>query len=464
MKPDKVTEEVVDEAFAKHKKVYPREVHGMFATFRLLGVVILLGGYYLVPWLQWDGHQAILFDLPARKFYIFSLTFWPQDFIYLAVLLIIAAFTLFFFTALAGRLWCGYACPQTVWTEVFLWIERKVEGSRNKQIKLDKSPLTKYKLSRKLIKHSLWILLSLWTGFTFVGYFTPILELGESFIQLTLGPWEFFWIFFYAFATYGNAGWMREQVCIYMCPYARFQSAMLDNDTLVISYDEKRGEPRGSRNKKTDLQSKGLGECVDCTLCVQVCPTGIDIREGMQYQCIGCASCVDVCNQVMDKMGYARNLVSYTTLNTIEGKKTRLLRPRIIIYFLLLVVISSALFYKMATRVPLELDIVRDRNALYRETNEGLIENIYVLKVINMDNITHQYKLSVTGVENMKVVQRKSTIIVSSGEMLDLPLSIQIDPADLDSASVSLVFKLVSMETPDVKVEEPGRFIGPLVR
>ncbi len=464
MKPDKVTEEVVDEAFAKHKKVYPREVHGMFATFRLLGVVILLGGYYLVPWLQWDGHQAILFDLPARKFYIFSLTFWPQDFIYLAVLLIIAAFTLFFFTALAGRLWCGYACPQTVWTEVFLWIERKVEGSRNKQIKLDKSPLTKYKFSRKLIKHSLWILLSLWTGFTFVGYFTPILELGELFIQMTLGPWESFWIFFYAFATYGNAGWMREQVCIYMCPYARFQSAMFDDDTLVISYDEKRGEPRGSRNKKTDLQSKGLGECVDCTLCVQVCPTGIDIREGMQYQCIGCASCVDVCNQVMDKMGYARNLVSYTTLNTIEGKKTRLLRPRIIIYFLLLVVISSALFYKMAVRVPLELDIIRDRNALYRETNEGLIENIYVLKVINMDNITHQYKLSVTGVDNMKVVQRKSKIIVSSGEMLDLPLSIQIDPADLDYASVSLVFKLVSMENPDVKVEEPGRFIGPLVR
>ncbi len=464
MKQDKVTEDTADEAFAKHKKVYPREVHGMFATFRLLGVLILLGGYYLAPWLQWDGHQAILFDLPARKFYIFSLTFWPQDFIYLAVLLIIAAFALFFFTALAGRLWCGYACPQTVWTEVFLWIERKVEGSRNQQIKLDKGPLTKRKISRKVIKHSLWILLSLWTGFTFVGYFTPILELGESFFHLALGPWEIFWIFFYAFATYGNAGWMREQVCIYMCPYARFQSAMFDDDTLVISYDDKRGEPRGSRQKNTDLESKGLGECVDCTLCVQVCPTGIDIREGMQYQCIGCASCVDVCNQVMEKMGYARNLVSYTTLNTIEGKKTRLLRPRIVIYFLLLVVISGALFYKMAVRVPLELDIIRDRNALYRETNEGLIENIYIIKVINMDNVTHQYKLSVTGVDNMKVMIKRPNIIVNSGEVLDLPLSIQIDPADLEHAVVSLVFSLESASNPDIHVEEIGRFIGPLVK
>ena len=465
MSKQKATDPIVsDEPFAKHEKVYPRAVTGLFATYRLLGVLILLGGYYLVPWLQWDGHQAVLFDLPARKFYIFSLTFWPQDFIYLAALLIIAALTLFFFTALAGRLWCGYACPQTVWTEVFLWIERKVEGDRNKQIKLDKSPLTKCKFWRKALKHTLWILLSLWTGYTFVGYFTPILDLGVSFIQFTLGPWETFWVFFYGFATYGNAGWMREQVCIYMCPYARFQSAMFDNDTLVISYDEKRGEPRGSRKRKVDSDSVGLGDCVDCTLCVQVCPTGIDIRQGMQYQCIGCASCVDVCNQVMDKMGYEKNLVKYTTLNEISGIPTKILRPRIIIYFLLLVIISCALVYKMAVRIPLELDIIRDRNALYRETNEGLIENIYTLKVINMDDKAHQYSLNITGIDGMKVIQKTSKIIVKSGEVFELPLSIQVDPVNLNKTAQSLNFDLVSTTNPDLHVEETGRFIGPLIR
>jgi len=453
-----------DEAYAKHEKVYPREVHGLFATFRLLGVVILLGGYYLVPWIQWGGHQAVLFDLPARKFYIFELTFWPQDFIYLAALLIIAALTLFFFTALAGRLWCGYACPQTVWTEVFLWIERKVEGSRNQQIKLDHSPLTKCKFLRKTIKHGLWVALSLWTGFTFVGYFTPILELGVSFLQLTLGPWETFWVFFYGFATYGNAGWMREQVCIYMCPYARFQSAMFDKDTLVISYDESRGEPRGSRKRNADLDSTGLGACVDCTLCVQVCPTGIDIRKGMQYQCIGCASCVDVCNQVMDKMGYEKNLVRYTTLNSMEGIKTKILRPRIVIYFLLLMSISGALVYSMVVRIPLELDIIRDRNALYRETNEGLIENIYTLKIINMDNQEHQYKLTITGIDKIKVISKVSIIKVRSGEVFDMPLSIQVDPIELKKVAQSLNFDLISVTNPKIHVEEIGRFIGPLVR
>jgi cytochrome c oxidase accessory protein FixG len=268
--------------YAKHKKVYPREVHGLFATLRVTGVLVLLGLYYIVPWLQWDGHQAVLFDLPNRKFYIFDLIFWPQDFFYLAVLLIIAGLSLFFFTALAGRLWCGYACPQTVWTEVFLWIERKIEGDRNKQIKLDNSPMSGFKFSRKFLKHFIWITFSAWTGFTFVGYFTPILDLGVAIYDLALGPWEWFWIVFYSFATYGNAGWMREQVCIYMCPYARFQSAMFDKDTLIISYDNDRGEPRGSRKKNIDPKEKGLGDCVDCTLCVQVCPTGIDIRNGLQ--------------------------------------------------------------------------------------------------------------------------------------------------------------------------------------
>ena len=289
--------------FEKREKVYPREVHGTFALLRVGAVVGLLGLYYALPWVEWSGRQALLLDLPARKFYIFGLTLWPQDFPLLALLLIIAAMSLFFFTALAGRLWCGYACPQTVWTEVFLWIERHIEGSRIQQMRLDQGPLNFRKFRIKAAKHTVWILFSLWTGFTFVAYFTPAQEMAAKTLALQLGPWEIFWLLFYSFATYGNAGWMREQVCKYLCPYARFQSAMFDSDTLIISYDEKRGEPRGARRPEVNPAEQGLGDCINCTLCVQVCPTGIDIREGLQYECIGCSACIDVCDDVMDKMG-----------------------------------------------------------------------------------------------------------------------------------------------------------------
>ncbi|MDH5444774.1 MAG: cytochrome c oxidase accessory protein CcoG [Gammaproteobacteria bacterium] len=452
------------EFYAKHKKVYPREVHGLFATLRNTGVLTLLGLYYFVPWFRWDGHQAVLFDLPARKFYIFNLTFWPQDFIYLAALLIIAALALFFFTALAGRLWCGYACPQTVWTEVFLWMERWFEGDRNKQIKLDKSPWAFNKVWRKSAKHTLWLLFSIWTGFTFVGYFTPILELGESVFKFTLGPWETFWILFYGFATYGNAGWLREQVCIYMCPYARFQSAMIDKDTLIISYVDSRGEPRGSRKRSADPAQLGLGDCVDCTLCVQVCPTGIDIRDGMQYQCIGCAACVDVCNEVMDKMGYNKGLVKYTTQHAIEGIKTKIARPRMVIYAILLTLITSALIYNMVTRMPLELDIIRDRNALYRETNTGLIENTYILKLINMDKKDHSYHLKASGIDNMKLIIDTESIIIKAGTSIDLLARIQVDPVELKKVGYDIHFDLQARDNPALHVVEKGRFIGPLRR
>ncbi len=455
-------EENSDEFYAKHKKVYPRQVSGWFARLRVTGVFLLLGGYYLVPWLRWDNHQAVLFDLPARKFYIFGLTFWPQDFFYLAALLIIAALSLFFFTALAGRLWCGYACPQTVWTELFLWIERKVEGSRNQQIKLDKAAMSSRKLYLKGLKHFLWLVLSAWTGFTFVGYFTPIIELGNAVIHFSLGPWETFWVVFYGFATYGNAGWMREQVCIYMCPYARFQSAMFDKDTLIISYDEKRGESRGARKKSVDPKEAGLGDCVDCTLCVQVCPTGIDIRDGLQYQCIGCAACIDVCDDVMDKMGYEKGLVKYTTQNRIDGKTTRLFRPRIIVYASLLLLISLTLIYSIATRIPLEMDIIRDRNALYRETVDGLVENIYTLKLINMDTKDHKYQLRVDGLKDMTFIKPKDEIKIKSGEVVNLAVRIQIDPVNLSKTSSNVNFYLKAIDQTDLAVTEKARFIGPL--
>lgn len=448
------------ELYAKHEKVYPREVHGLFAKLRLIGVFALLGPYYLLPWITWGGRQSILFDLPGRKFHVFGLTFWPQDFFYLAVLLIIAALALFFFTSLAGRLWCGYACPQTVWTEVFLWIERKVEGGRPKQIKLDKAPMSAHKFKVKAIKHTLWILLSLWTGLTFVGFFTPIRELSLSVLSLSMGPWEAFWIVFYGFATYGNAGFLREQVCIYMCPYARFQSAMFDNNTLVISYDDQRGEPRGSRRKSANPTELGLGDCVDCNLCVQVCPTGIDIRDGLQYQCIGCAACIDVCETVMDKMGYDKALIRYTTENAIKGNPSKILRPRTVLYAATILILFASMMVSILSRIPLELDIIRDRNALYRENVEGMIENIYTLKVINMDEKSHRYSLSISGLEGAKLVAKPVT--VDSGEIKDLVVKIVIDPVYISRISSDVEFQIQALDDPTINQEEAAKFLGPV--
>ncbi len=451
---------VDQELYQKRKKIYPRQVHGLFAALRVSGVSALLGFYYIMPWLLWDGRQAILFDLPERKFYILGMIFWPQDFIYLTMMLVIAALSLFFFTALAGRLWCGFACPQTVWTEAFLWIERKIEGSRPQQMKLDKMPMNGKKFTKKFSKHFVWIAFSLFTGFTFVGYFTPIRELSLAIPNLALGPWEWFWIIFYGFATYGNAGWMREQVCTYMCPYARFQSAMIDNDTLVISYDEKRGEPRGARKRGTSPEKANLGSCIDCSICVQVCPTGIDIRDGLQYQCIGCAACIDACDDVMDKMGYPKGLIKYTTENMMTGKHTAVLRPRIIVYALILIGITIGTGIAVMNRSPIELDIIRDRNSLYRETGMGLIENVYTLKIINKDILPHEYLISVEGLPGMKLNIPKTRIYAGSGAVVELPVSIEMDPENLKKRTSEVFFKLEAIDS-ELSVIEEARFLGP---
>ncbi len=459
---DKATDQDVEESlYSKRQKIYAREVHGLFASLRWLAVVVLLGGYYLAAWINWDGRQILLFDLPERKFHILLWTFWPQDFFYLAVMLIIAALSLFFFTAIAGRLWCGYACPQTVWTEIFMWFERKIEGDRPKQMKLDKMPWNAYKLRTKGLKHLIWLIFGIWTGFTFVGYFTPIRELWDSVLALSTGPWETFWIFFYGFATWGNAGFMREQVCIYMCPYARFQSAMFDKDTMVVSYDEARGEPRGSRKRSEDPDEKGLGSCIDCNICVQVCPTGIDIRNGMQYQCIGCAACIDACDDVMDKMGYEKGLVRYTTHNILEGGEQHVLRPRIFVYGAILVLLTVGLLYSIITRVPLELDVIRDRNKLYSETYDGMVENVYTLKLANKTQDDHDFMLTVTGIEELSITAEKDVIPVPSGEVVTVWARLKADPYKLPGRSVPIDFKIQSMNDETLHTIEDAKFLGP---
>ena len=413
-------DEVMVSLYQASKKIYPRSVEGFYAQLRWVMVALTQIVFYGLPWLEWGARQAVLFDLGTRRFYIFGLVLYPQDFIYLTGLLVISALSLFLFTAVAGRLWCGFACPQTVYSEIFLWIERKVEGDRTARMRLDEGDFSGKKLSKKVVKHFLWIALSLWTGFTFVGYFAPIRELGSDLLLNHVSAWGLFWIFFYAFATYGNAGFMREQVCKYMCPYARFQSAMFDHDTLIVTYNEERGEPRGPRSKKTDMSTSNLGSCVDCTLCVQVCPTGIDIRNGLQYECISCGACVDVCDSVMDKMGYARGLVSFATQNALQNKWSpkqmmqRIARPRVIIYTLILLSLVVALGTSLAMRTPYKVDVVRDRATLARITEDGAIENIYRLQVMNAAESDKTYEISVSGLPDIKLVTENKVSVASA--------------------------------------------------
>jgi cytochrome c oxidase accessory protein FixG len=442
------------------KKIYPREIGGRFDKLSKLATVILLGLFYGVPWLAWDGRQAILFDLPERKFHLLGLTLWPQDFPYLALLLIIAALSLFFFTALAGRLWCGFACPQTVWTEAFIWMEQFTEGTRSQRMKLDKAPWSLSKFRKKASKQFLWITFSMWTGFTFIGYFTPIRELGVDIIALNVGGWTLFWGLFYGFATYGNAGYMREQVCKYMCPYARFQSAMFDKDTLIISYDEKRGEPRGGRKRSVDAREAGLGDCIDCQLCVQVCPTGIDIRDGLQYECIACAACIDACDSIMDKMNYPRGLVRFTTEHSLQEKATHVLRPRMLVYGTLLLILIVGLTTAMVTRTPLRIDVMRDRNSLYRELPNDVVENIYTLKLINQSESPRNFALTVNGVEGISLDGVDDEITIGGGEILTLP--IRVRAARDDAYGIATIeFAVTATDDASVSAVQDSRFIGP---
>lgn len=460
------TEDVVISLYQSRQKIYPRAVSGLFSKWRWITVWLTQLVFYGLPWLVWNNRQAVLFDLEARRFYIFGLVLYPQDFIYLTGLLVISALALFLFTAIAGRLWCGYACPQTVYTEIFLWIEKKVEGDRSARMRLDKSDISMGKVGKKWLKHSLWIVFSLWTGFTFVGYFTPIRELAELSWALALGPWQTFWVFFYGFATYGNAGFMREQVCKYMCPYARFQSAMFDKDTMIVTYDEARGEPRGARKKGADPASVGLGACIDCTLCVQVCPTGIDIRKGLQYECIGCGACADVCDEVMDKVGYPRGLVKYSTQNGMQQGWTRAqmlrraLRPRVLVYSAILLAITVAVFTSLALRTPLKVDVIRDRGALARMVEQGRIENVFRLQVMNATESTQRYQIGVSGLPGIELASPAEVEVLPT-EVRSTAVRVQIPPGSTAPGSHTIVFDIRAMGESADHVSEKAAFVVP---
>jgi len=464
--PVPVDDETMVSLYAASQKIHPRSVSGVFSNWRWLMVWITQIVFYGLPWLEWNARQAVLFDLEVRRFYIFSLVLYPQDFIYLTGLLVISALSLFLFTAVAGRLWCGFACPQTVYTEIFLWIEKKVEGDRSARLRLDAATMSASKLGKRVLKQVLWIAFALWTGFTFVGYFTPIRELGALSLAASLGPWQTFWVFFYGFATYGNAGFLREQVCKYMCPYARFQSAMFDKDTMIVTYDEKRGEPRGPRSKKADPVALGLGSCIDCTLCVQVCPTGIDIRKGLQYECIGCAACVDVCDDVMDKVGYPRGLIKFSTQNGMQqGWDTkqmlkRAMRPRVLVYSAILLTITAAVGVSLYLRTPLRVDVMRDRGSLARMVEQGRIENVYRLQIMNATEETQRYAISVSGLPGI-TLDPVTEVEVLPTEVRSAAVRVQVPPGSASTGSHPIQFEIRSTGDEVARVTEKAAFLVP---
>jgi cytochrome c oxidase accessory protein FixG len=451
--------------YEAQKKIYPRATSGLLSRWRWAMVFLTQLVFYGLPWLQWGQRQAVLFDLDARRFYIFNLVLYPQDFIYLTGLLIVSALSLFLFTAVAGRLWCGFACPQTVYTEIFLWIERKVEGERGARMKLDTNAMSMEKLVKKWFKHVLWIGFAMWTGFTFVGFFSPIRDLGLSFLQTRMGSWEVFWVFFYGFATYGNAGFLREQVCKYMCPYARFQSAMFDKDTLIVSYDTARGEPRGARTRKDNPVALGLGACVDCTLCVQVCPTGIDIRKGLQYECIGCGLCVDACDTMMEKMDYPPGLIRFSTQNAVARGWSRaqllrrVFRPRVLIYASVLAAICIALLASLIVRTPLKVDVVRDRAALSRIVAGGQLENVYRLQLMNATESTQNYRIAAHGLPGL-VLATDPVVTVGPAESRWVAVRLHIPYGSAPAGSHPVFFEIAA-EQGSAHVSEKSIFLVP---
>lgn len=434
--------------FEAHKKIYPRSISGTFMNWRWAMVLLTQLLFYGLPWLEWGQRQIVLFDLGARRFYLFGLVLYPQDFIYLTGLLIISALSLFLFTAVAGRLWCGFTCPQTVYTKIFMWIEHKVEGDRSARIRLDQGGWTVEKIWKKFLKQFLWVAIALWTGFTFVGYFVPIRSLGGELLDLQ-GSWQIFWVLFYGFATYGNAGYMREQVCKYMCPYARFQSAMFDKDTLIVSYDAQRGEQRGPRKKDVDYKAQGLGDCIDCKLCVQVCPVGIDIRNGLQYECIGCGLCIDACNNVMANLHYPRGLIRLTTQNAVTkgwmGKQIlrRIARPRVLIYSCILLGLSIAMVVSLAIREPLKVDVIRDRASLARIVSGGKLENVYRLQVMNATEKAQTYGISVKGLNGIEMAEGQ-VVDVDAAQTRGVTVRVQIPYASAETGSHPIEFEITA--------------------
>lgn len=453
-------EHLIIKPYKSQTSVYVREQKGFYQKVRRYINWLLMFLFIALPFVQYNDQQALLLDVVKQEFRIFNLTFWPQDFILLAGIFMVAAFALFFVTTWLGRVWCGYVCPQTVWTLAYVWVEHRIEGTRNKRIALDKAPWTLSKISKKTLKHLIWQLMSLFTATTFISYFVPVNELYSTMIAFDWSGAVTFWVLFFAIATYANAGWMREHVCIHLCPYSRFQSAMFDKNTLLVAYDSKRGENRAPRKRKDDAKALGLGDCVDCNLCVDVCPAGIDIRNGIQYECINCGLCIDACDETMDKFNYPKGLISYTSEQKLAGKETKRFNLKLASYGSLSLIFTVLLGIWISNRIPLEANIIRDRNALYRVNYEGIVENTYTLKILNKSQTPLHYDIDVANIQAQLGVELElpKKLLIGAGVMREVPVTLAIDGMLLDKKITDIDFTIQAVEQPDIQLQKSTVF------
>ena len=470
--------------FAEHVKVYPRSVKGAFRNLKWTALWVLLGIYHVVPWIRWDRgpgipDQAILLNLDGRRAYFLGIEIWSQEIYYLVGLLILGAVGLFFATSLLGRVWCGFACPQTLWTDLFTWIEQRIEGDRNQRLRLDRGPLTLGKAFKKTLKHTLWLIISALMSFAWVWYFNDAPTVTRDIFAGAAGPWVYAFIVILTIATYLFAGWAREQVCIYMCPWPRFQGAMFDEDSLIVTYERWRGEQRGKARRDQDFTDRG--HCVDCNMCVQVCPTGIDIRDGDQLACVGCALCIDACDSVMDRFGLPRGLIAYDSANNMaaraQGKATgakgkspriKLVRPRTLFYVAFLGLVAGMMAFSLSNRTTVEVTVLRDRAPLFVTLSDGRIRNGYTFKIINMEHREMTHTLSTEGVEGavLNVIglqssdARQVTLPVAANTVTTYRVLVKARRAELRGKSNDLTFILNEKET-GATIRHDTVFAGP---
>ncbi len=438
--------------------IYVRNVQGRWSQLRqrLGGFLVVL--FILLPWFSWHGRQAIWVDIPSQKIHLFSLVLWPQDLIIMALLFMLAAMGLFWLTTWLGRVWCGYACPQTIWTYLFIWCEERFEGSRNQRITLDKGPWTWNKLRRKGLKHSAWLVISFITALTFLSYFNPVALLYRHVLSGQASVTVYGFTLFFMVATYLNAGWLRETMCMHMCPYARIQAVMFDNKSYLVDYDAARGEERGPRRRQQNPASLGLGDCVDCNLCVQVCPAGIDIRQGLQYECINCGACIDACDQVMVSMGYRQGLIRYISEHQKKGRSIQIRRPKLWAYGGACIGLIVAIFALMVNLKPMAFDVLRDRNVLYRMNDQGWTENTYTLKVMNKSEETQLVQLSLRDLPEHRW-QGTQQISLTAGESQLVPITIAAKVTG-DSLAIKPITFIAKQQLNGIEIEQKSRFFS----
>jgi cytochrome c oxidase accessory protein FixG len=451
------------ELYKKREPIYPKLVHGKFRMGKWVFMALALGVYYILPFLRWDRgpgapDQAVLVDFANARFYFFFIEIWPQEVYYITGLLIVSALGLFLVTSLFGRVWCGYACPQTVWTDLFIAVERMFEGDRNKRIMLDRAPWSLDKAWRKIGKHAVWLLIAMATGGAWILYFHDAFAVVNNFVtgQAALTSYIFFGVL--TFTTYILAGTMREQVCTYMCPWPRIQGALIDKEALSVTYRVDRGEPRG-RHKKGESW-EGRGDCIDCKACVAACPMGIDIRDGDQLECINCALCIDACDDIMAKIGRPKGLIAYDSQDNVDRRakdlkpRYRFLRPRTILYAVLITAVGGLMMFSLANRSVLDLNAYRDRSPNYVRLSDGSVRNGYTLTVLNKTGETRTYELTIEGDPAMEVRvlgadETSRQLEVGADQTQDFRVFVTLPRDAVDAPSEPLSFIVTDVETGD---------------